>query len=108
LWASTSTKNPDYPDTLYVDSLIGPLTVNTVPPATLNALIDHTDVENRLELDTQASHLALEQLANYGIDFAEVTERLQEQGVDAFARSFQSMLDSIRSKRDQILEVSDV
>lgn len=101
LWASTSTKNPAYPDTLYVDNLIGPHTVNTVPPETLTAFRDHGMVALTLEqgLDEAEAHLA--HLAGVGIDLPAITQKLLEDGVVAFARSFDSLLSSIgeQSKR---------
>ncbi len=101
LWASTSTKNPAYPDTLYVDNLIGPHTVNTVPPETLVAFRDHGVVAPTLEqgLDEAEAHLAY--LARVGIDLAAITQKLLDDGVTAFARSFDSLLTSIREKSRQ-------
>ena len=98
LWASTSTKNPAYADTLYVDSLIGPETVNTVPPATLEAFIDHGTIACTLELDVDAAETELQQLSELGIDLDEITDQLLKEGVDAFAKSFRSMLTSIEGK----------
>jgi transaldolase len=102
LWASTSTKNPAYPDTLYVDQLMGPDTVNTIPPATLEAFIDHGLVSPSLMLDLDASSKALERLDSLGVDLEAVTEQLQIEGVAAFAESFDSMLKSITIKRAQL------
>lgn len=103
LWASTSTKNPLYPDTLYVDSLIGPDTVNTVPPDTLTAFLDHGTVALTLEegLGEAGEHLA--RLAGLGIDLEGITQKLQDEGVAAFARSFDTLLSSIAAKRDCLL-----
>ncbi|MGB2897355.1 MAG: transaldolase [Anaerolineales bacterium] len=98
LWASTSTKNPAYADTLYVDSLIGPETVNTVPPATLEAFIDHGTIARTLELDVDAAEAELQQLSELGIDLDDITDQLLKEGVDAFAKSFRSMLASIEGK----------
>ncbi len=99
LWASTSTKNAAYADTLYVDSLIGPDTVNTVPPATLEAFIDHGTIARTLEHDVEAAEAELHQLSELGIDLSEITDQLLREGVDAFAKSFRTMLASIEGKR---------
>ena len=104
LWASTSTKNPAYVDTLYVDSLIGPETVNTVPPATLDAFVDHGIIANTLELDVEAAEEELQQLSELGIDLNEITNQLLRDGVDAFAKAFRSMLASIEGKRGDAYE----
>jgi transaldolase/glucose-6-phosphate isomerase len=104
LWASTSTKNPDYPDTLYLDSLIGPHTVNTVPPATLDAFRDHGTVALSLESDLDLARNQVAGLAAAGVSLADVTQKLLDDGVAAFARSFESMMDSIAGKRQRLLE----
>ncbi|MCE7949403.1 MAG: bifunctional transaldolase/phosoglucose isomerase [Chloroflexi bacterium CFX4] len=106
LWASTSTKNPNYPDTIYVDNLIGADTVNTVPPATLDALQDHATVALTIEqgLDEAKAHLA--QLAALGIDMQVVTEQLLREGVSSFAKSFESLMDSIELKRERLISES--
>jgi transaldolase len=108
LWASTSTKNPEYPDTLYVDELIGPDTVNTVPPATLEALLDHGRVANSLTANMDEAYAQLDALAELGIDLDAITEQLQVDGVAAFARSFDSLMDSIAEKCEQLREASSV
>ena len=102
LWASTSTKNPAYPDTLYVDELIGPDTVNTLPPETVRAFIDHGSVAETLTRDLEGARRQIRRLAELGIDFAAVTRRLQEEGVAAFAKPFQALLDSITAKLKQL------
>jgi len=102
LWASTSTKNPDYPDTLYIDELIGPETVNTIPPDTIDAFRDHGRVGNTLESRIEEARLILENLAELNIDLDDVTEQLQVDGVAAFARSFDSLLETIEQKRSRI------
>jgi len=99
LWASTSTKNPAYPDTLYVDELIGPDTVNTLPPETLDAFLDHGNVAATLESELDQAHAHLEQLNRLGIDLDAVTQTLQDDGVTAFARSFEGLMSSILAKR---------
>jgi len=98
LWASTSTKNPAYADTLYVDSLIGSETVNTVPPATLEAYMDHGTIARTLDLDVESAEAELHQLSEHGIDLDKITDQLLREGVDAFAKSFRSMLASIDAK----------
>jgi len=103
LWASTGTKNPDYSDTLYVDELIGPDTVNTLPPSTLESFIDHGSVALTL---TEGIEDALEQLAaiaNLGIDLEAVTHQLQVDGVAAFAKPFDALMKSIADKREKLL-----
>ena len=103
LWASTGTKNPLYPDTLYVDELIGPETVNTVPPAILNAFKDHGSVAVTLTEGHDAAAAQISQLTHFGIDLAAITKKLQNDGVTAFAKSFETLLASIAEKRDRLL-----
>ncbi|MGD1993279.1 MAG: bifunctional transaldolase/phosoglucose isomerase [Anaerolineae bacterium] len=98
LWASTSTKNPSYPDTLYPDNLIGPHTVNTLPPETLDAFLDHGTVALTLEAQLDEERARLEQLSAIGIDIDQVTDELLEEGVEKFARPFTSLMESIRGK----------
>ena len=102
LWASTSTKNPAYPDTLYVDGLIGPDTVNTLPPETVKAFIDHGLAAETLARDLDGARRQIKRLAELGIDFEAVTRRLQEEGVAAFAKPFQALLESIATKLKQL------
>ncbi len=102
LWASTSAKNPAYPDTLYVDQLIGPDTVNTIPPDTLKAFMDHGRVAETVTRDLDVAKAQIERLAELGIDLAAVTHRLQEEGVAAFAKPFQALMESIEAKRRQM------
>jgi transaldolase len=99
LWASTSTKNLAYPDTLYVDGLIGPDTVNTVPPNTLDAFRDHGRAEMTLTTGVKAAFTAMDELAALGISIDEVTQELEEQGVKAFADAFSALLDSVEKRR---------
>jgi len=103
LWASTGTKNPAYPDTLYIDELIGPHTVNTVPPATLQAYLDHGVVEERLVEGLAEARSQIDRLAQAGIDLDAVTTKLQLDGVELFAASFRSLMDSIVKKRFKII-----
>src|SRR5688572_19972838 len=88
LWASTSTKNPDYPDTMYVDNLIGPDTVNTVPPSTLEAFRDHGVAEVTITRGLEQAQEAIDQLEATGISMDVVTQELEEEGVKAFADAF--------------------
>jgi transaldolase/glucose-6-phosphate isomerase len=104
LWASTGTKNPLYSDTLYVDALIGPDTVNTVPPATLSAFADHGIVAPTLGQGIAEAHEQLAQLAELGIDLSAITQRLQAEGVTSFADAFESLLASIAEKRERLLK----
>lgn len=103
LWASTSTKNPAYPDTLYVDELIGPNTVNTVPPNTLDAFIDHGTVRQTLESNLPHASQAFEELRTVGILFQQVTQELEEEGVKAFEDAFTALLKSIEEKRVAVI-----
>jgi transaldolase len=98
LWASTSTKNPTYPDNLYVDELIGPDTVNTLPPSTLESFMDHGRVAQTLTRDPAEAQNQLTKLADLGIDLQTVTRKLQDDGVVAFARPFKKLLESIAEK----------
>ena len=103
LWASTSTKNPAYPDTLYVDELIGPDTVNTLPPATLDAFLDHGKAAETLTANLDEARSQIGRLPDLGIDFAAITQQLQDDGVTAFAKPFEELLDSIAAKRKQLM-----
>jgi transaldolase/glucose-6-phosphate isomerase len=99
LWASTGTKNPGYSDVLYVDSLIAPDTINTMPPATLQLFEDHGTVRQSLPDDPSEAHLVMERLAAGGVDFADVTRALEDDGIEKFAKSFETLLGVIRQKR---------
>jgi transaldolase / glucose-6-phosphate isomerase len=99
LWASTSTKNPAYPDTIYVDNLIGPDTVNTVPPATLEAFRDHGVAEVTITRDLEQAQEALKQLEAAGISMDVVTQELEEEGVKAFADAFEQLLKTIDERK---------
>ena len=103
LWASTGTKNPLYPDTLYVDSLIGRHTVNTLPPATLVAFRDHGTVALTLEVGLSAARAQLARLAEVGVDLDAITQELLDDGVAKFARSFESLMATIAEKRERLL-----
>ncbi|MFN8598435.1 MAG: transaldolase [Anaerolineae bacterium] len=101
LWASTSTKNPKYPDVLYVDTLIGPDTVNTVPPETYVAILDHTVVARTVDADLAAARQVVADLAALGFDLNAVGEQLSIEGVDKFIKSFDGLLNVIETKRAQ-------
>ena len=103
LWASTGTKNPAYSDTLYVNNLIGLDTVNTVPPATLQSFLDHGTVSSTLEADIDEARSQLAQLAKLGIDLDAITQKLQDDGVAAFSKSFEVLMASIAGKREKLL-----
>lgn len=98
LWASTSTKNPTYPDTLYVDTLIGPETVNTLPDATLEAFDDHGTVARTVDATIADARSTWSALAAVGIDMAEVAAKLEAEGVASFQKSFVELLDALRAK----------
>jgi transaldolase len=103
LWASTGTKNPKYSDVLYVDNLIGPETVNTVPPATYTAIRDHGRVALTLEENLDEARALIRQLGEVGIDLKGVTEKLQKDGLAAFVTSFDTLEQSIEAKRDALI-----
>ena len=98
LWASTSTKDPSLPDTLYVDSLIGPDTVNTLPEPTLEAFADHGTPARTIDADPDGAGQVLADLAAVGVDLADVAEVLEEQGVASFAKSFDELLGALGTK----------
>jgi transaldolase/glucose-6-phosphate isomerase len=102
LWASTGTKNPTYSDVLYVDNLIGPETVNTLPPATYTAFRDHGQVQPSLETGLDAARALIAKLAAIGINLTEVTDKLQRDGLAAFIGSFDTLVESIEAKRDAL------
>ncbi|MCS7061141.1 MAG: bifunctional transaldolase/phosoglucose isomerase [Anaerolineae bacterium] len=103
LWASTSTKNPSLPDTYYVDTLIGPHTVNTLPPQTLKAFRDHGRVALTVERDAESAAQLMDDLEQAGISMPHVWQKLQDDGVRLFSEAFQSLLKSIEAKRAAIL-----
>ena len=99
LWASTSTKNPDYRDVLYVEELIGPATVNTMPIETIEAVLDHGQLERTLDQDVAGAHRTLQLIEEQGIGMRQVTDELIEEGVVAFAKSFDDLIATIDSQR---------
>jgi transaldolase len=103
LWASTSTKNPDYRDVLYVEELIGPETVNTMPAETITAFQDHGEVRGDTVMEgLDEAHQLLEDIAKVGVDYDDVTETLELEGVQKFADSFEELLDGVRAKRGEL------
>ena len=104
LWASTSTKNPAYPDTLYVDQLIGPNTVNTLPDATLEAFTDHGTPARTIDADPAAAQMTLDKVAEVGVDLDAVADRLEDEGVSAFVKSFDDLLESLTTTANRLLE----
>lgn len=107
LWGSTGTKNPAYSDVLYVEELIGPDTVNTVPLKTLDAFRDHGRVGETLQKGLAQAEADVEQLKNLGIDLNAIADKLQNDGVDSFAASYDKLLAAIKNKRQEILAASD-
>jgi len=105
LWASTSTKNPDYRDVLYVESLIGPESVNTMPLETVEAFQDHGHVALTIEEGIAEAKSLLGELGGLGVDVADVTETLEEEGVQKFADSFAELLDGIRARHAELVGV---
>jgi transaldolase len=103
LWASTSTKNPDYRDVIYVEELIGRDTVNTMPPKTIEAFLDHGRVEDTLEQGVDEAKRTLEEIERAGVDYDDVVEVLEVEGVKKFADSFKELIDGVAAKRDELV-----
>ena len=103
LWASTSTKNPDYRDVMYAEGLIGPDTVDTMPQTTLDAFREHGQPAATIEQGLDEAHETLRQLAEVGIDFRQATDQLQVEGVQLFADSYRKLIQGLRDKREAIL-----
>jgi transaldolase len=103
LWASTSTKNPEYRDVIYVEELIGSNTVNTMPRETIEAFQDHGRVADTLEQDVDGARRMLDRFAEAGVDYDDVVETLEHEGVEKFAKSFQDLFDCVASKRDELV-----
>ena len=99
LWASTSTKNPDYPDTMYVDELIGPHSVNTLPDATMDAFSDHGSVAETITSNVDGARKVLDDLSRLGIDMISVAQQLEHDGVLSFQLSFNELLAVLEAKR---------
>jgi transaldolase len=103
LWASTSVKNPDYPDTLYVEELIGPDTVNTMPEETIEAFQDHGKPRALLESGLPEAHKVFDDLAAAGVDYKDVTDTLEREGVEKFADAFDELLEALEQKRRSLV-----
>jgi transaldolase len=103
LWASTSTKNPEYRDVLYVEDLIGPETVNTMPEETIRAFQDHGEVALTLEQDINGARQVFERVAEVGVDYDDVVVTLEREGVEKFAASFRELLDGVKAKRGELV-----
>jgi transaldolase len=102
LWASTSTKNPDYRDVMYVEELIGPDTVNTMPEETIEAFQDHGEVAPTLEQGIDEAKRVFEEIERAGVDYDDVTATLEREGVEKFSDSFSELLDGIRAKSGEL------
>jgi len=107
LWASTSTKNPAYSDVMYVDELMGPNTVNTLPPQTIDACVDHCDVESRVETNIEAAKELMESLKDpeININIDQVMDELLAEGIDKFIKPFTSLINSLEEKVKKLAPV---
>jgi len=107
LWASTSTKDPSYSDVMYVDELVGPDTVNTMPPSTIEACADHCDVENRIETDVEEAYKLIESLKDpdININLDEVMDELLIEAIDKFVKPFESLMQSLEEKVNKLSPV---
>jgi transaldolase len=103
LWASTSTKNPAYRDVMYVEELIGPQTVDTMPEETIRAFQDHGEVALTLERDIDEARRVFERIAEAGVDYDDVVAVLEKEGVDKFSDSFKELLEGVRAKRGELV-----
>jgi transaldolase len=102
LWASTSTKNPDYPDLAYVDTLIGSDTVNTMPDGTVADFMDHGTVARTVDEGVDAARQLIGDLAGAGIDMEDVSRTLESEGVGSFAKSFDELMQSLTDKANAL------
>jgi transaldolase len=102
LWASTSTKNPAYPDLAYVDSLIGPHTVNTMPDGTIADFLDHGTVARTVDVGVDRAATLIDELAVAGIDMEDVAQTLEAEGVASFAKSFDELMQSLSDKASEL------
>jgi transaldolase len=103
LWASTSTKNPEYRDVMYVEELIGPETIDTMPEETIQAFQDHGEVAPTLERDVDEAKRVFERIAEVGVDYDDVVAVLEQEGVQKFADSFSKLLEGVRAKRGELV-----
>src|SRR3954464_5245610 len=102
LWASTSTKNPNYRDVLYIEELIGPDTVDTMPPETIEAFQDHGDVAPTLEQDVDGARKVFDDISAAGVDLDDVFATLEREGVEKFSDSFADLFENVKNKRDEL------
>lgn len=102
LWASTGTKNPDYSDVLYVETLIGPHTVNTMPVPTIEAFLDHGTVRRTVDLDYPGAHKVADDLEKTGISLDGITQQLEREGIDSFMKSYDELLEGVEGKRETL------
>jgi len=103
LWASTSTKNPNYRDVMYVEELIGPETVDTMPQETIDAFHDHGEAALTLERDLDEAHRVFERVDEAGVDYDDVVVTLEQEGVQKFSDSFAELLDGVKAKRGELV-----
>ena len=103
LWASTSTKNPDLPDTIYVEELVGPETVNTMPRKTVEAVMDHAEIRPTLEEGIEEAKETFVRLREAGLDYEAVTDTLEQQGIQKFADPFHELIEEIKNKGKQLV-----
>jgi transaldolase len=103
LWASTSTKNPDYPDVLYPENLVGPETVDTMPKSTIKAVMDHAEIRPTLEEGVEEAKELLKRLRQAGLDYEDVTDALEQEGIQKFADPFHELLEEIKNKGRQLV-----
>jgi transaldolase len=106
LWASTSTKNPEYRDVMYVEELIGPDTVNTMPPATIEAFRDHGEVKRTVDANLDAERALLDELESVGISLESVTDKLLVDGLKSFQKSFDSLLSRLETKTSDLAKAA--
>ena len=104
LWASTGTKNPSYSDVLYVDELIGPDTVNTMPRPTIEAFLDHGTVRRTVDANVDEARRIIADLADVGIDLEAVTKRLEDEGIASFTKSYDALIAGVESKREALAQ----
>ncbi|MBA3349562.1 MAG: transaldolase [Actinobacteria bacterium] len=104
LWASTSTKNPEYDDLLYVNSLIGDNSVNTMPDKTIDAFLEHGVVERTIDKDVEGAKATLDELAEVGVDMSDVSRQIEDEGVSTFSKSFDELMQVLNDKADELTQ----
>lgn len=102
LWASTSTKNPEYDELLYVNSLIGDDSVNTMPDKTIEAFMEHGVIERTIDKDVEGAKAILDGLAEIGVEMSDVSRKIEDEGVAAFAKSFDELMQTLNDKADEL------